>query len=236
MPHTCFSRFVFHFVHNYINIWRARAHIKIEEYIATPSSENEIQMNKRAHTLTHQVHLCSKELFSVYLKQNPHVAQDSFHWTFVRWTDVFVKHWAENFSPWTEQIKRNFLFLFINKLYNIWWFGISKWIKVIIDKFINVKKNKTLIFNWRTKKSTKKKTKMADSARKRDIPIKLGDFSVIDTEFSSIRERFDQEMRRMEDEMAKFRSDLMNRESNYFETTSRYETRKKNSRNRMKFC
>jgi hypothetical protein len=26
---------------------------------------------------------------------------------------------------------------------------------------------------------------------KRDIPIKLGDFSVIDSEFSNIRERFD---------------------------------------------
>lgn len=65
--------------------------------------------------------------------------------------------------------------------------------------------------------------KMADSANKRNIPIKLGDFSVIDTEFSSIRERFDSEMRKMEDEMAKFRSDLMNREANYFETTTRYD-------------
>jgi len=51
---------------------------------------------------------------------------------------------------------------------------------------------------------------------KRDIPIKLGDFSVIDTEFSSIRERFDAEMRKMEEEMSKFRSELMNRESNNF--------------------
>lgn len=64
---------------------------------------------------------------------------------------------------------------------------------------------------------------MADSASKRNIPIKMGDFSVIDTEFASIRERFDSEMRKMEDEMAKFRSDLMNREANYFESTSRYE-------------
>jgi len=55
---------------------------------------------------------------------------------------------------------------------------------------------------------------------KRDIPIKLGDFSVIDSEFSNIRERFDAEMRKMEDEMTKFRSDLMNRESNFFKTTS----------------
>lgn len=63
---------------------------------------------------------------------------------------------------------------------------------------------------------------MADSAHKRNIPIKLGDFSVIDTEFASIRERFDSEMRKMEDEMSKFRSDLMNREANYFESTTRW--------------
>lgn len=65
--------------------------------------------------------------------------------------------------------------------------------------------------------------KMADSGLKRNIPIKLGDFSVIDTEFSSIRERFDAEMRKMEEEMSKFRSELMNRESNnFFKSTSRY--------------
>ncbi|KAH8400155.1 hypothetical protein KR215_008044 [Drosophila sulfurigaster] len=56
-------------------------------------------------------------------------------------------------------------------------------------------------------------------ANKRNIPIKLGDFSVIDTEFSSIRERFDSEMRKMEEEMAKFRHELMNREANFFEST-----------------
>nr|BAN20225.1 small heat shock protein hsp20 family [Riptortus pedestris] len=61
---------------------------------------------------------------------------------------------------------------------------------------------------------------MADSGVKRNIPIKLGDFSVIDTEFSNIRERFDAEMRKMEDEMTKFRSELMNRESNFFRTTT----------------
>lgn len=88
---------------------------------------------------------------------------------------------------------------------------------------------------------------MADT-NKRNIPIQFNrDFSVIDSEFSSIRERFDNEMRRMEDgqhqiqkklfncnlmtkknifsillpEMNKFRSELMNRESNFFETTSR---------------
>ncbi|XP_023035089.1 heat shock protein beta-6 isoform X1 [Drosophila tropicalis] len=57
-------------------------------------------------------------------------------------------------------------------------------------------------------------------ANKRNIPIKMGDFSVIDTEFSSIRERFDSEMRKMEEEMAKFRHELMNREANFFESTS----------------
>ncbi|XP_032691014.1 alpha-crystallin B chain isoform X2 [Odontomachus brunneus] len=67
---------------------------------------------------------------------------------------------------------------------------------------------------------------MADSSIKRNIPIKLGDFSVIDTEFSNIRERFDAEMRKMEDEMSRFRSELMNRESNNFfkSTTSRHHT------------
>ncbi|XP_022900479.1 uncharacterized protein [Onthophagus taurus] len=57
---------------------------------------------------------------------------------------------------------------------------------------------------------------------KRDIPIKLGDFSVIDTEFSNIRERFDAEMRKMEEEMSRFRSELINRESqNFFRSTTR---------------
>lgn len=60
---------------------------------------------------------------------------------------------------------------------------------------------------------------MADSGVKR-IPIKLGDFSVIDTEFSNIRERFDAEMRKMEEEMSRFRSELMNRESNFFKSTT----------------
>lgn len=62
---------------------------------------------------------------------------------------------------------------------------------------------------------------MSDITNKRNIPIKLGDFSVIDTEFSSIRERFDSEMRKMEEEMAKFRSELMSREANFFESTTR---------------
>jgi len=56
---------------------------------------------------------------------------------------------------------------------------------------------------------------------KRNIPIKMGDFSIIDTEFSNIRERFDAEMRKMEEEMGKFRSELMNRESqNFFRTST----------------
>ncbi|XP_018800458.1 PREDICTED: heat shock protein beta-6 isoform X2 [Bactrocera latifrons] len=60
---------------------------------------------------------------------------------------------------------------------------------------------------------------MADG-NKRNIPIKLGDFSILDTEFSSIRERFDAEMRKMEDEMNKFRHELMSREANFFESSS----------------
>uniref|UniRef100_A0A2P2I338 Heat shock protein 27-like n=1 Tax=Hirondellea gigas TaxID=1518452 RepID=A0A2P2I338_9CRUS len=48
------------------------------------------------------------------------------------------------------------------------------------------------------------------------IPVRLGDFSVIDEEFNSIRGRFDAEMKKMEDEMSKFRNELMNRESNFF--------------------
>ncbi|XP_044728916.1 heat shock protein beta-1 isoform X2 [Chrysoperla carnea] len=66
---------------------------------------------------------------------------------------------------------------------------------------------------------------MANSGIKRNIPIKLGDFSVIDTEFSSIRERFDAEMRKMEDEMSRFRHELMNRESNnFFKSTTSTKT------------
>jgi len=55
------------------------------------------------------------------------------------------------------------------------------------------------------------KAEMAEN-KKNIIPIKVGDFSVLDTEFNSIRERFDSEMRKMEDEMTKFRSELLNRE------------------------
>ncbi|XP_017303469.1 alpha-crystallin B chain [Diaphorina citri] len=63
---------------------------------------------------------------------------------------------------------------------------------------------------------------MADSG-KRNIPIKLGDFSVIDSEFSNIRERFDAEMRKMDLKFCDFqgvRSELMNRESNFFKTST----------------
>jgi len=73
---------------------------------------------------------------------------------------------------------------------------------------------------------------MADSGIKRNIPIKLGDFSVIDTEFSNIRERFDAEMRKMEDEMSRFRSELMNRESNnFFKSTTSTTTQNTSSQN-----
>ena len=57
------------------------------------------------------------------------------------------------------------------------------------------------------------------------IPVKLGDFSVIDQEFNSIRDRFNTEMKKMEDEMSKFRNELMSRESaliNRSMLTSRY--------------
>ncbi|XP_050304231.1 heat shock protein beta-1 isoform X2 [Anthonomus grandis grandis] len=65
---------------------------------------------------------------------------------------------------------------------------------------------------------------------RRDIPIKMGDFSVIDTEFSSIRERFDAEMRKMEEEMSKFRSELMNRENkNFFSSTTSTTTQSSNT-------
>lgn len=49
------------------------------------------------------------------------------------------------------------------------------------------------------------------------IPVKLGDFSVIDQEFNSIRERFDSEMKKMEEEMTRFRNELMNREASHFQ-------------------
>ncbi|XP_066988706.1 heat shock protein beta-1 isoform X2 [Macrobrachium rosenbergii] len=68
------------------------------------------------------------------------------------------------------------------------------------------------------------------------IPVKLGDFSVIDQEFNSIRERFDTEMKKMEDEMTRFRNELMNRESAFFQrsmlTSSRAETFSNTSRTR----
>ncbi|XP_025832426.1 uncharacterized protein LOC108735143 [Agrilus planipennis] len=76
---------------------------------------------------------------------------------------------------------------------------------------------------------------MAEGTR-RDIPIKLGDFSVIDSEFSNIRERFDAEMRKMEEEMSKFRSELMSREANNFfkSTTRSYEYEKVSGGNSTK--
>lgn len=61
---------------------------------------------------------------------------------------------------------------------------------------------------------------MAEGGPKRIIPVKLGDFSVIDSEFNSIRERFDAEMKKMEDEMTRFRSELMNREASFLQKSS----------------
>ena len=52
------------------------------------------------------------------------------------------------------------------------------------------------------------------------VPIKMGNFSVMDTEFNSIKGRFDNEMRRMEDEMNKFRSELISRQAETFRKTS----------------
>jgi len=50
--------------------------------------------------------------------------------------------------------------------------------------------------------------------------MKMGDFSVMDSEFNNIRERFDSEMKRMEDEMNKFRSELISRQADTFRKTS----------------
>ena len=52
------------------------------------------------------------------------------------------------------------------------------------------------------------------------VPIKMGDFSVMDTEFNNIKDRFDSEMKRMEDEMNKFRSELISRQADTFRKTS----------------
>jgi len=53
----------------------------------------------------------------------------------------------------------------------------------------------------------------------RRVPMRMGEFSVLDTEFNSIKDRFDNEMKRMEDEMNRFRGELMNRESSLFRKT-----------------
>ena len=41
-----------------------------------------------------------------------------------------------------------------------------------------------------------------DSGR---VPMRLSNFSVLDSEFGNMRERFDNEMKKMEEEMNKFR-------------------------------
>lgn len=48
------------------------------------------------------------------------------------------------------------------------------------------------------------------------VPMKLSDFSVLDTEFGNMRDRFDNEMKKMEDEMNSFRSEMLDRESQFF--------------------
>jgi len=53
-----------------------------------------------------------------------------------------------------------------------------------------------------------------------DVPIKMKDFSVLDTEFDSIRDRFDREMNKMEEEMNKFRAELLDKESSFFTRNS----------------
>ena len=52
------------------------------------------------------------------------------------------------------------------------------------------------------------------------VPIKMGEFSVMDTEFNNIKGRFDTEMKRMEEEMNRFRSDLISRQAETFRKTS----------------
>jgi len=49
--------------------------------------------------------------------------------------------------------------------------------------------------------------------------MKMGDFSVLDSEFNSIKDRFDGEMKKMEDEMNRFRGEMLNRESSVFKKT-----------------
>lgn len=64
---------------------------------------------------------------------------------------------------------------------------------------------------------------MADRS-KRSVPVKLGEFSVLDTEFDSIRERFDSEMTKMEEEMNKFRNQMLDKDSSFFSKSSKTST------------
>ncbi|XP_023342946.1 heat shock protein beta-1 [Eurytemora carolleeae] len=54
------------------------------------------------------------------------------------------------------------------------------------------------------------------SGEEQRVPMRIGDFSVLDSEFNSIKDRFDNEMKKMEDEMNRFRSELISRESSVF--------------------
>lgn len=57
---------------------------------------------------------------------------------------------------------------------------------------------------------------MSGSKDSKEVPMKVGDFSVLDNEFGNMRERFDQEMKKMEEEMNRFRNELLDRDSNKF--------------------
>ena len=51
-----------------------------------------------------------------------------------------------------------------------------------------------------------------DFSARRKVPVRLNEFSVLDSEFDNIRSRFDNEMKKMEDDMNKFRAEMLNRD------------------------
>ncbi len=84
---------------------------------------------------------------------------------------------------------------------NLVWFRRS-WNKVCSCHFLE-----TMASSSSSSSSTTSSSTTQQQRRQKRVPMRMGDFSVMDQEFDSVRERFDQEMRRMEDEMNKFRSD-----------------------------
>ncbi|XP_040569576.1 uncharacterized protein [Lepeophtheirus salmonis] len=52
------------------------------------------------------------------------------------------------------------------------------------------------------------------------VPIRMGEFSVLDTEFGSMKDKFDEEMKRMENVMDRFRGDMLDKDSNFFSHSS----------------